>query len=382
MRFYRLASSAASGGIYSTLTPILALLLLAPKAYGVFSVVYLVFAFGVSLQYSIISEAWARARRMQTEGNSWTDYSSALSALSVVVGAVALVAALVIPELNSNGWALAGAVLFALYRNGVRYYSVAEGQVIRALVSDLAGIVAFTIALIALRDASHLLVVSVAWLAAGLVSSLVLSRPRLRWGFGLVRWSCVHVAEIRPLLLDSITMDLGAIGTPFLLAGFMGATRFGIYRAVSNVALPVRLLIDPLRPALGRVRPQQFFVRSVTVLIASGAIALAAACYFALTLVVPHLGFRLGTLSSLVDYAPASSVFVIGSLLGTVYYIACRTNSSQRGILTGRIVQTIVVVIMPIVGYAFFDLSGAIWGFAISSVVSAGVWIALAYSAR
>jgi hypothetical protein len=380
--YYRLASSAVSGGIYGALTPIVALLLLEPSAYGLFSVVYLIFAFGVSLQYSIISEAWARARKIQAEGNSWTDYSTALSVLSALAGATALVAALTIPELSSNAWALAGAVLFALYRNGIRYHSVAEGQISRVLISDAAGIVAFAIALVAARDESHLSSVTLAWLAAGLAGSLVLSRPRLRWGFGLLRWSRIHVGEIRPLLLDSIFMDLGAIGTPFLLAGFMGATRFGIYRAVSNAALPVRLLIDPLRPTLGRMRPEQLFGRSVTALIASVSIVLAAASYFALTVVVPRLGFRVGTLSSLVEYAPATSIFVIGSLLGTVYYIACRTNASQRGILTGRVFQTLVVVIMPIAGYAFFNLAGAIWGFAISSVVSAGAWIALAYTAR
>ena len=55
MKIGWLGVSLGTGAIYSLLVPLAALTLLAPLAYGVFSASYLVFAFGVSLQYSVVS---------------------------------------------------------------------------------------------------------------------------------------------------------------------------------------------------------------------------------------------------------------------------------------------------------------------------------------
>ena len=66
MSFIRLASSATSDGIFGALIAVLALLVLQPGEYGLFSIVYLTFAFGISLQYSVINEAWAQG---QLSGN-------------------------------------------------------------------------------------------------------------------------------------------------------------------------------------------------------------------------------------------------------------------------------------------------------------------------
>jgi hypothetical protein len=352
--------------------------MLTPTDYGHFSYVYLLFAFGVSLQYSVLSEAWARNSRQGGLPTTWTQYSTTLIELSGLVGTVGIVVAIATPGLHSTGWILALAAAFALYRNGARYYSAATGSTVRVLVSDLSGVVAFAVSLVATADVADGMRVAVTWLAAAVISSLTLKLAHVRAGSGLFAWIKEHRASIRPLLLDSLMMDIGAIGTPLVLAGPLGASNFGIYRAVSNVALPVRLLIDPIRPMLGRASPRVLFGRAASFAIGSATVVLSLSCYFALTSLLPFVGFQLGTLSSLVPYAPACSAFVAGSMLGTIYYIACRTTATHREIMTGRIAQTGLVIVLPILGLLLFQLSGAIWGFALSSVISALVWIWLA----
>lgn len=379
MRFARLASSALSGGLYSSLTSVLAIVLLTPIQYGLFSIVYLIFAFGISLQYSIVNEAWARTRYANLGESDWASYSGALIALSCIVALGAAGPTLAIPELHSAAPFLIPAVFFALYRNGARYYSVSVGAIRRVIVADWIGILAFAVALAAGWSLADVQKIGLSWLSSVLLSSLFLKAPSIKQVPSLLSWVRTHRASIRPLLADSLVMDLGAIGTPFLLAGLMGPGPFGTYRAVSNAALPVRLLIDPLRPALGRIEPRVLFGRMSVLVLGLGAAVLAIGCFAALDLVIPNLGFRVGTLSSLVPFAAPSSVFVAGSFLGTIFYIACRTRATARGILLGRAAQTLLVTLSPIFGYLLSGLSGAIWGFAISSVIAAVAWILITF---
>lgn len=379
MRVFHVASSALSGAVYGALTPILALVFLAPAEYGLFSIVYLIYAFGISLQYSIISEAWARSSSATGRPSTWAEYSTALSALSGIVGLAGLIASFSLPQLSSSAWILAFAVACAVYRNGARYHRVTSARMRRVIISDLAGIIAFIVAVLCSLEAQPLLKVSVSWLAASLVGALVLQPPRLALGVGLIHWVRRHGTAIGPLLMDSLLMDAGSIGTPFLLAGFLGPARFGTYRAVANVSMPVRLLVEPMRPLLGSADPKRLFGKRLTTLIALIALILTTGCYVALAIVVPDVHLRIGTLSSLAPYALPSSVFVAGNLLGSVYYIPCRTNATRKHIMFGRICQTLLVVITPIIGFAVWDLGGAIWGFAVSSVISAAVWINIAH---
>ncbi len=372
------ALSGTTGALYAALAPILALLLLQPTEYGLFSIPYLVFAFGVSLQYSIISEAWARQGVHGARSAAWPEYSSALATLSAIVGATAVLISLLFPDLRHSAILMGSAVFLAVYQNGARYYRVANGSLRRALLSDLMGTAAFVIALVLFAGQPPLVWIAIAWLSGGAAATVVLGLPRLVWGVGLVSWSRRHGSAIRPLLFDSLLMDAGAIGTPFLLAAFMGARDFGIYRAVSNVAMPVRLLVEPLRPALGRLAPQRLFSAWASLTILGTGLALAAACYLVLVYVIPGFNLQLGTLIALIPHALPTSLFVAGNLYGTVYYIGCRTNSTHRQIMFGRISQTVLVFLLPVVGFAIVGLSGAVWGFALSSLMSSVVWMAIA----
>ena len=382
MRFARLAWSAASGGLFSALTPITAVLLLPPTRYGLFSIVYLVFAFGISLQYSIVNEAWARNRAPSVSDAEWTAFSGALISLSALVAIAATVIAFVLPGLRAAAFFLALSVFFALNRNGSRYHSVAVGVWRRVVISDSAGIAAFAVALVVLDDLPGIQRVAASWFASALVAFAVLKLPRFARGAGPVTWARRHAGAIRTLLADSLLMDFGAIGTPFILAGFLGAAPFGTYRAVSNAALPVRLLVDPVRPILGAMHARVLFSRGGLLAVGGVAAFLTGASFTLLEYVIPRIGFSIGTLSSLVPFAAPAAAFVTGSFLGTVFYIACRTKATRRALLIGRAVQTGVVVVAPLLGFSLGGLNGAIWGFAISSLAAAASWTLIAYGLR
>ena len=376
------ALSSATGALCSALAPIVAVLVLAPTDYGLFSIPYLIYAFGVSLQYSVVSEAWARLRVRGAGTISWREYSSSLGTLAVVVGVAAGLLSFLIGHQSVSALLMLAAVPFAVYQSGTRYFRVATGALRRVVFSDGAGIVGFGVGLLLFHGLPPLAWVSGAWMVASVSAVAVLGLPRFAWGSGLVSWIRSNHAVIRPLLLDSLLMDAGAIGTPFLLAGLMGPRNFGIYRAVANVAVPVRLLAEPLRPVLGRLPPRRLFSAGVTALIVGLGAVLAAACYLVLVLVLPRLGFELGTLIALVPYALPSSLFVAGNLYITVYYYFCRTNATHRRIIIGRFSQTALVVALPLVGFAVSGLLGAIWGFALSSLIAAVVWMVVARLGR
>lgn len=378
MRLARLALSAVAGSFLGAVIPIAALVLLAPASYGSFSTIYLFFAYGVSLQYSIVSEAWARARREDESGFNWAHYSVTLGALAAVVALAAFVTSLLIPELRSVAWLLGLAVLFGVYRSGARYYWLALSSIRRVVLSDLVGIIALVVAFTLLHHQEPILGLAAAWCLSTGASAAALGFPLLRRGTGPSSWLRKYGRQIKPLLADSLLMDAGAIGTPFLLAGFMGADKFGIYRGIANAAMPVRLMVDPLRPALGRKAPEFFFRKTSMWLIGGVTGAIGVACYFALAWLLPGLPVRLGTLSELVIYAEPAAIFAAANFVGTVFYIVCRTNADRKTIMIGRICQTIAVVAMPVIGFFSQGLSGAIWGFAISASVSGLIWVVLA----
>lgn len=372
------ALSSLTGAVCSALAPIVAVLVLGPVQYGLFSIPYLMYAFGVSLQYSVVSEAWARLRARGQGSVSWAAYSSPLSMVAGIVGVAAGILSFLVAGEPVSAVLMFAAVPFAVYQSGARYYRVATGSLRRVLGSDVAGIAGFGIGIVALHWLPGLAWIAGSWVLCALSAAVVLGLPRFAWGSGLIGWIREHHAIIRRLLLDSLLMDAGAIGTPFLLAGLMGARQFGIYRAVANVAMPVRLLAEPLRPLLGRLPPRRLFSARVSALIVAAGVLLSAACYLVLILVIPRLPFHLGTLVALLPYALPTSLFVAGNMYITVYYYYCRTNAAHRRILAGRFAQTILVVALPIAGFAFAGLLGAIWGFAISSLIAAGVWVVVA----
>ena len=85
----------------------------------------------------------------------------------------------------------------------------------------------------------------------------------------------------------------------------------------------------------------------------------------------------LGSLSEIVTFALPAAVFVTANFLGHYFYIVARSHVNGRRLLTGRIVQTVLAIVVPIGGVLVGGLTGAIWGYAGCTAVSALVWMAL-----
>ena len=357
---------------------VFALVTLAPAAFGLFSIQYLLFALGSSLSLSLISEAWLRADLHGGGRADWRAYSSATVYLAGAAGLVTLVLSLVLEPLRSVAWLGAVAVTAAVYRSSARYYAVRLGEVRGILAGDLAGLALAVLVWVVLysADMRELWMMTVVWAASAVASAALSKRPSVLAPRSLGEWRRQHATQIRPLLRDSLLMDVGSIGTPYLLAPALGLASFGIYRAISNVAAPVRLVLNPIRPQLASAPIEtQRSSRRVTLVVAVS-LLFGGAAYLGL-LLVGILPVELGSLSEIVDFVLPASVFVSANFLGHYFYIVARSHVNDRRLLTGRIVQTLLAILVPIGGVLVGGLTGAIWGYAGCTAVSALVWMLL-----
>ncbi|KRC49314.1 hypothetical protein ASE16_11175 [Leifsonia sp. Root227] len=357
-------------------TQLLGLISLAPADFGLFSLQYLLFALASSVTLSVVSEPWMRTDLRQNHRSTWADYSSIQLYVSMAAAVVTLVFSLLVPGLAVIALTGALAVGVNVYRAGVRYHQVRTNQWNRVLVGD---VVAFTLTVatwvvLLLLGMHGLMALSIAWLTGGVLSALVAHRPHLRGPRSIGAWFGTHRDHIVPLLKDSTLMDLGSIGTPFVVAPLLGIADFGVYRAVSNVAAPVRLILNPLRPVLAGLPAHSHRVPRRIVISIAGAFFFGVAAYLAL-LGIGLLHIQLGSLSAVVTYAIPTALFVSANFFGHYYYIIARSHAAQRGLLIGRIVQTSLAIILPIIGALAFGLAGAIWCYAGATVVSSTVWV-------
>lgn len=380
MRQLPLMLGATTGAVFSSLVPVSAFVTLSPAEYGHFSIPYLLFAFGISLQLSVVSEAWLRTRVQRNLDSTWPEYFGAILALSLLVGAVTTALMLAIPATRDLGW-FGLAAFAALMRSGARYYVVARGMNTRVVLADTVGSVTFFAVLVpSMLTLDGITATFLAWTASSIAAWVALPKPALNGASSPRRWVRTHSASIRPLLADSLLLDLGSVGTPFLLAPFLGALQFGLYRGISNVALPARLILDPLRPKIaGSWASRLATPMGIGSIIAIGT-ALGAACFVVLGYVVPALHLTLGTLTALSAFAVPSGVYVVAAFVGQVFYVVCRGTLAPRRLMAGRVTQTVVSVALPLVGCVMFGLDGAVWGFVLSTVLPAVVWLLLAVS--
>ena len=362
---------------------LIGLVALAPADFGLFSLQYLVFALASSVCLSVICEPWLRTDIHDAERSPWRDYSSILLYLSFAAGGVAGALSIVLPGLPVTAIPAAIAVAASVYRAGARYHQVRSLEWTRALISDVTGLVV-TFGLWAVLFAVNvhgLLGLTIAW-AVGACASAAISRPPvLQRPSSISTWIATHRRHIWPLLKDSTLMDLGSIGTPFVVAPLLGIADFGVYRAVSNVAAPVRLVLNPIRPTLAGIPLMTHRSRSHVLGSAAASIGFGVAAYLAL-IVVGALHINLGSLSAVVTYAVPTAIFVSANFIGHYYYIIARTHMHGSSLLTGRIIQTAVAVVLPIAGALAYALPGAIWSYAIATCISSLTWAILVTRSR
>lgn len=379
-----IVASTASNAVFSLAVQLLGLVTLVPSAFGVFSLQYLVFALGVSVGLSTVSEPWLRTDLRQGHRSSWPEYSNALIYLSVATAVATLVLSLVVPGLAivaATGAIAAGA---NVYRSGARYHQVRTGRWRLVLSADLLGVLV-TLAVWAVfffaTDVDRLLGLSIAWMLGGLAAAAAAQRPSVRGPRALLAWFRMHREHIVPLLKDSSLMDIGSIATPFAVAPLLGLADFGVYRAVSNVAAPVRLVLNPLRPVLaGAPLPTFRTVRRVAIVVGLS-VGFGAAAAIAL-LIIGSLHIELGSLTALADYAIPTGLFVSANFLTLFYYMIARAHLSGNALLVGRIVQTILAIALPIAGALVAQLSGAVWFYAVGTALGGVFWVVIVLRGR
>lgn len=354
----------------SVIPQLLALVLLAPGPFGLFALGYLFFALGSSFVLSFLCDAWL-VRRAEGADGGWAAYSTVAVAASLAVGGLA---AGVLAVLTSVPVALmtGAAVGLSTYRTCLRYRLVGTGrwrQVLRTDVQTLAGLAVGGLGMLWVSGSTGLWLVLVTWVTGAVAGVLV--GPGPRWApRPAVSWMRSSRGTIRPLLIDSVVADASSIGVPFLMVPILGMQGFGVYRAVANLSAPVRLVAAPLRPALvahplAAMAPRH---RRGVLLLA----LLAGLTTWVVLRQVSGLDGD-GVLLHLAGYPVAVGLYLAGSVLLSYFPFVCRARPG-RPLRLGRLVNTGLGILLPLVGVALADLDGAVWGFACAALLSGLVW--------
>ncbi|WP_431245438.1 hypothetical protein [Leifsonia xyli] len=273
------------------------------------------------------------------------------------------------------------AVGTATYRVGARYFAMHHREYRWVVPADFANVLVLVVGwglFLFARESFSLTTVMVVWAASSVVSA-ALSRPATGYAPRLIpSWLRTHNHEIKTLLGDSVLLDASGIGTPYALIPILGVNGFGVYRALSNVSGPVKLLLTPVRPLFAGVDARGFArARSVALFVGLSAV-IGAVCYAAIV-VLELTGLQIGTLTALTDYAWEAGVFVGATFLNGVYYLLARTHFSRRRLLSARAATSLTGIVLPIAGGLLFGIHGAIIAVTITTVVIAVVWIVLLF---
>lgn len=367
-----LLTSAAAGFGFQ----LVAMVALQPADYGVYSAMYLISAFGISIQLSTISEAWVRTTRLGGPLSPWSLYSGSLVWLALIAGAVGSAIAATLPFSRPFWLAVGIAVCTSVYRSGARFYSLRMRNWSKVLGGDLASfLVAVAVAVLVFTNASEqrLAVIVWGWALASVAAAVFSSRPYLSWPNVLLRWFSAHRKSVRPLLAESLLQDLAAIGTPYALMPILGVAQFGVYRALSNVNAPVRLVLNPIRAYMASYSAKSLRSWRVTAVQLTGAIVFGIGAFLALRL-VEYFSIPLGTIAALAPQAAIVGVYILASFISTSSYFIARQIAPAKRLLLARLIQTGLATVLPILGALTFELSGAILGASIALLVSAVAW--------
>ena len=366
-----------------TLAPqLVALVSLGTRDFGKFSIVYLLFAWGASLQMSVVCEPVGRDQRRGRGEGVDRDFRVVATSVALFAGVLASIASQLLWDDPAISAALGLAAAAACFRVPARYSSLLQSDWRGAMGVDALACVMLVVgggAALAL-DRGEIEVVVWAWGAAMVAACLLGPRPLLGSPRALRRWWRRRRRDIAPLTLDSLVMDMSSIGAPYAIAPILGLADFGVYRAISNVAAPVRLLIEPLRPSWANVEAH---VLRRQLLRASAALAVPAGVAAAITLSVLHLlPWDLGVLDDLRPWAVPAGAFVTFSLISLMFYAAARLQLGGRALWRGRMLQSSTAIVLPIGGALLGGLGGAIWSYVAATALGAVVWVVLTRPSR
>jgi hypothetical protein len=351
-----------------------ALLLLTPAGYGQFSARFLIFALGLSVSYSVITDVWARTGHEAP----WSSYGGALLWFTGIVAVLAVVVLLLLQTGTAGSLWFGVGVALAVFRHGSRYFASYTDSWREVVIADAVGVVVFfTALLLALPRVETFVAISIAWATSSLAAILVSGRGGFAVPAVLARWVRGNRRQIAGLWVDTALLDLGNIATPFVLFPLMSNVAFGTYRGVSSAAVPARLVLAPLRAQIGRNEHSWFRTRTTFAGSVGLGLGLGAVVGLAVWVVGGSPVFASTILPRLVPFAAAAALFTAASTVSYFYYIGARTHLTLRGLRAGRIFESCVMTLGPLLGFVVAALPGAVWGYAIASVVNTGWWVML-----
>lgn len=369
--------SVATNAFASLGPQVFAMVSLDPLSFGIFSSTYLSFALGLAITTSVVSDPWILVNKTAADGGKGRSAALYSSLLVLVIGVLFLVTyGLNWVVTRDATVAIMGALAggFSVYRASARFLRVYQRRFGAAILSDTASVASIGIvaSIGSVLGSSPLIIALAAWLAAGAAGLLALPPPRFEVAQAS-KWIRKERNTIRPLVRDSLLVELSAVGTPYALLPVMGFQTFGLYRGLSNTSAPARLAVAPIRPLLVEA-PERMTKKRFVTAICGVALLMGLSAWFALLLVrATHMD--LGTLAELAGYAEIAGLFVAGSVLVTIYSVVVRALRNPKILLLGRLIHIFVTTAFPIVGYIWKAGSGALWGVALGTAIAGLSWL-------
>jgi len=352
-----------------------AIVLLPPPDYGLFALFSLVLGLGTTAVYSLLSEAWSKG---SSSGQDWPSYSTML----VCISTSAAIPVLCIAVFTSSWDVVFGMIIAipaSIYRVGARYFSIASADRSAIALPDLIALVVLLVSVaVQLLWLHPMLALSCGWGLAAVAAALCSRPPRMIGGRMLGTWYREHWPHARVLVADSVLLESGSSLVPMTLTPFMGLEQFGVYRSISSAAVPVRLIINPLRPNIAGMTSGALLSARVVLLVAAMGAVSGTAVWLLLVLLRTQSYIQGSTLFALSGYALPAALYVGVNFISTFYSLALRTHVDGPALIVNRTVVLAFAIVVPIGGFFCFGLGGAVWGYvAVTSIALAAALLTL-----
>lgn len=220
---------------------------LSAEDFGIFAILFTVYALLIGSIRALTAETYIYAfahledRKTSVEMSAT---SSASLALSIVAALLAVIVALVLPDLTWTLLVFAAAIPFFVAHDHFRYILIANKQSRSAALIDLLALVVLVGGLLAVAHEPEIVTQVGAWMlseVAATAAALVLLRPKYRLR-SAVAWFRERTASGQFFLGDFLLTNGVTQGATFLVAAFAGLPAAGSIRAAQVLAAPILLI--------------------------------------------------------------------------------------------------------------------------------------------
>jgi hypothetical protein len=187
----------------------------------------------------------------------------------------------------------------------------------------------------------------------------------------MIRWIRGYGKHIRVLAVDALLSEGTSYAVPILIAGVLPARDFGIYRGISNTAVPVRLIIMPIRPWIASRASGYFSLWRIRGMLVAGASLVGLSVGSALQLIKEYGILEDSALAALSSYALPAALYVIFNMMSFVYFITNRVGLPGKILISLRVWQAAFGFAGPAIGLVAGGLDGAIVGFVSGAALNA-----------